>query len=304
MERRIAPSAGEGELPSVLKGDSVSLYRTSKPLGDALFITTVARELRRRKPSLRVHVKTHWPALFVNNPDVASVVAIREPFVPDGGFPIVYEEPWPPPRRRHVLQTICERLGLDGPLEARTYYAPTEVERQRAEEIRPPDGRPLVVVHPFSGFFAARTKQWHFSHWKQFLDLIPPEIETVRFGNSDEPATPTERPRHRDILGADLRIVAALLESADAFVGQESGMAHLATALRVPSVVIFTGYVPPDVFGYPQNVNLGPDLPYAPCWQGNGCPPCGGEICTRAVQPEAVLSSLLEVLAKKRARRP
>src|SRR2546426_3430155 len=149
MERRIAPSAGEGELPSVLKGDSVSLYRTSKPLGDALFITTVARELRRRKPSLRVHVKTHWPALFVNNPDVASVAAIREPFVPDGGFPIVYEEPWPPPRRRHVLQTICERLGLDGPLEARTYYPPTEGERQRAEEIRPPDGRPLVVVHPF-----------------------------------------------------------------------------------------------------------------------------------------------------------
>jgi ADP-heptose:LPS heptosyltransferase len=276
------------------------LYRVTKPLGDALFMTTVARELRRRKPGLKVTIRTHWPALFLHNPDVAAVSAIREPFVQNGGFPVVYEDPWPPKARKHVLEIICSRLGLEGPIEPRTYYHPTEEERRLAREIRPRDGRPLVVVHPFSGFFAARTKQWHFAHWKRLLELIPPEIETMRFANHDEPATPAERPRHRDVLGADLRIVAALLESADAFVGQESGMAHLATALGVPSVVIFTGYVPPDVFGYPQNVNLAPNLPYAPCWQGNGCPPCGGELCTRAVEPEAALRSVLEVLEKKR----
>lgn len=284
-------------LPPVLKGDQVSLYRAQKPLGDALFITTVAREIRRRKPSMRVLVKTHWPALFRNNPDVASVSAIREPFTPGEEVAVAYDDPWPPPRGKHVLATICERLGLSGEIEPRTYYSPTDEERRLAAEMRPPGPRPLVVVHPFSGFFAARTKQWHFSHWKRFLEMIPEEIETVRFGNLDEPATPAERPRHRDILGADLRIVAALLESADAFVGQESGMAHLATALGVPSVVIFTGYVPPDVFGYSQNVNLAPDLPYAPCWQGEGCPPCGGEVCRRAVEPEAVLSSLLHLLS-------
>jgi ADP-heptose:LPS heptosyltransferase len=288
--------------PAILTGEEVCLYRSSKPLGDALFITTAAREIHKRKPSMRITVKTHWPALFVNNPDVASVSAIREPFTPNGGFPIVYEQPWPPLRRQHVLSTICEGLGLEGAVEARTYYSPTEEERRIAGEIRPPSGRPLVVVHPFSGFFAARAKQWDFAHWKRLLDLMPAGIETVRFGNLDEPATPTERAGHRDLLGADLRIVAALLESADAFVGQESGMAHLATALGVPAVVIFTGYVPPDVFGYPQNVNLAPDLPYAPCWQGNGCPPCGGQVCTRAVEPETVLRSVLSLLEKKRTR--
>jgi ADP-heptose:LPS heptosyltransferase len=301
MESSRNSSGPPPQTPPVLAGEKVRLYRAAKPLGDALFITTVAREIRRRKPSLQVAVQTHWPALFHNNPDVSAVSAIREPFVPNGGFPIVYEDPWPPPRQKHVLRTICERLGLEGSIEERTYYQPTEEERRVAAEIRPPDARPLVVVHPFSGFFAARTKQWHFANWKRFLELIPPEIETVRFGNTDEPATPAERVRHRDILGADLRIVAALLETADAFVGQESGMAHLATALGVPAVVIFTGYVPPDVFGYPQNVNLAPDLPYTPCWQGTGCPPCRGEICTRAVEPERVLSSLLAILPRKRS---
>ena len=69
-------------------------------------------------------------------------------------------------------------------------------------------------------------------------------------------------------------------------------------------IVIFTGFVPPDVFGYPQNINLAPDLPYAPCWQKDGCPECRAEICTRAVKPETVLERTLEVLNRTRYRRP
>jgi ADP-heptose:LPS heptosyltransferase len=213
--------------------------------------------------------------------------------------PVVYEDPWPPADRRHVLEIICGNLGLEGPTEIRTYYHPTDEERRLAAEMRPKNGHPLVVVHPFSGFFAARTKQWHFANWKRLLEIIPPEIETMRFGSQDEPATPTERGLHRDVLNADLRIMAALLESADVFVGQDSGLAHLAAALGVPSVVIFTGYVPPDMFGYPQNINLAPELPYAPCWCADGCAPCKGEICTRAVQPEAVLAGILRILDEK-----
>ncbi len=287
----------QARLPAVLAGDEICLYRSTKPLGDALFLTTAAREIRRRKPGIRVSVHTHWPGIFANNPDIARAGAIRDPFTPPpGSLPIVYEDPWPPLERHHVLETICGNLGLEGPIDVRTYYHPTDEERRLAAEMCHPNGRPLVVVHPFSGFFAARTKQWHFANWKKLLEIIPPEIETLRFGNQDEPATPTERLHHRDVLNADIRMIAALLESADAFVGQDSGLAHLATALGVPAVVIFTGYVPPDMFGYPQNINLAPDLPYTPCWCEDGCPPCKGEICTRAVPPERVLEGILRVL--------
>jgi ADP-heptose:LPS heptosyltransferase len=297
------PDSQKSSAPSpVLRERNVSLYRLTKPLGDALFLSTVAREIRKRNPDCEVAIHSHWPLLFLNNPDVAATRAIREPAVPEG-IPIIYEDPWPPPRRRHVLRLICERLGLNGrEVEPRTYYYPTAEERERAREIRPPGGPPLVVVHPFSGFFAARTKQWHFGNWKRFLELIPRDIETLRFSNPDDPATPAERPLHRDLQTTDIRLMAALLEQADAFVGQESGLAHLATALGVPSVVIFTGYVPPDVFGYPQNTNLVPDLPYIPCWRGDGCEPCGGEVCTRAVSPEQALEALLAVLARGKRR--
>ena len=285
--------------PPILEREEVRLYRGARGLGDALFVSTVAHEIKRRRASSRVIVETHWPALFHNNPEVDAV--FPAPSRPrQGCVEVVYERPWPPPRR-HVLETVCARLGLPAPA-LRTYYCSLAEERRRARQIRPPSSRPLLVVHPFSGFFAARSKQWDFARWRRFLELLPPEIETVRFAGPEEPATPTERAHHREMVSVDLRLSAAILESADAFVGQESGLAHLATALGVPSVVLFTGLVPPDVFGYSQNVNLVPDLPYAPCWQKDGCAPCGAQICTRAVEPELVLESVLGLLVSRRGR--
>lgn len=286
-------------VPEILTRDEVRLYRAPRGLGDALFVSTVAREVKKRRPEARVVVETHWQQLFHGNPDVAAVFPAGNSPRP-GSFPIVYEQPWPPPRK-HVLRLICERFGLEDP-ELRTYYYPTPEERMKVRSIRPSSARPLVVVHPFSGFFAARSKQWDFRHWKRYLELLPPEIETIRFGGIEDPATPTDRQNHREMVGLDLRIVAALLQSADAFVGQESGLAHLATALGVPSVVLFTGFVPPDVFGYPQNINLAPELPYAPCWEKDGCAPCKAEICTRAVKPETVCEKTIEVLDRARFR--
>lgn len=292
--RRYSP-----ETPPLLREEKISIFTLRKPLADALFLTTVAHELRRRSPAARIEVYSHWPELFQNNGDVASSRPLREPGVPPG-HSIEYQEPWPPPRGRHILRTICDRLGIGGDdMETRTYYYPTEQERRLAREMSLPNGKPLVVIHPFSSFFAPRTKQWDFGNWKSFLELLPRDIETLRFCNPDEPATPTERPFHRDIQTTDIRLMVALLEQAQVFVGHDSGLAHLARALEKPSVVIFTGYAAPDVFGYPENLNLVPDLPYAPCWQGDGCEQCRGEICTKSITPEEVLDALLEALQWK-----
>ena len=287
--------------PEILQRDEVRLYRRPGGLGDALFLTTVAREIKQLRADIRIVVETHWPQLFYSNPDVAATFPASQK-AREGVFEIAYDVPWPPPERHHVLKIICNRLGLPDP-ELRTYYHTTPGERTRARAIRPASSRPLVVVHPFNGFFAARSKQWDFRHWKRYLELLPPEVETIRFGGTEDPATPTERPNHREVIGLDLRLAAPILESANVFVGQESGLAHLATSLGVPSVVIFTGFVPPSVFGYEQNINLAPDLPYAPCWEKDGCPPCRAELCTRAVQPETVLEKTLEVLEGRLRRR-
>ena len=283
-----------------LSRGEVRLCCKSRGLGDTLFVTTVARELKKRRDALRVTVERHWPQLFYNNKDIAATFPIGNEPSPDA-IHVDYHDRWPPPEDKHVLTTLCERFGIEDP-ELRTYYYPTPEERAKARLIRPPSTRPLLVVHPFSGFFAARSKQWDFRQWKRCLEAIPPEIETLRFSDVEDPATPTDRPNHREIVGMDLRLIAAILQSADAFTGQESGLAHVATALGIPSVVLFTGFVPPAVFGYEQNINLVPDLPYSPCWNKDGCPPCKAEICTRAIQSETVCEKSLEVLERSLSR--
>ena len=287
-------------VPDWLEKGEVRLHCPSRGLGDCLLVTSVAREIRKLRPDVRTAVESHWPQLFYNNKDIAATFPQGNEPKP-GSVSVDYHDPWPPAEPKHVLKIIAERLGLPDP-EIATYYFPTPDERAKARLIRPPSSRPLLVVHPFSGFFAARSKQWDFRHWKLFLEMLPPEIETIRFGEVEDPATPTERPNHREVVGMDLRLIAAILQSADAFVGQDSGLAHLATALGVPSVVLFTGYVPPEMFGYEQNINLVPDLPYSPCWEKDGCPPCGAEICTRAIQPETVCEKTLEVLERSLSR--
>ena len=149
MKESERPSAPTAHLLDILQRKEICLYCSSKPLGDALFITTAAREIHKRNPSVRISVQTHWPSLFLNNPDVAGISGIREPFVaPENGFQISYDDPWPPVKIRHVLEIICRRLGLEGPIDARTYYNPREDERRLAAEMRPANGHPLVVVHP------------------------------------------------------------------------------------------------------------------------------------------------------------
>src|SRR5687768_16134890 len=99
--------------PDILERASVRLYRAPRGLGDALFVSTVAREIKKRRPDGRVIVETHWPQVFYNNPDVAAVFpAGNQPG--EGAIPVGYEDPWPP-ERRHVLDIICRRLGLDSP---------------------------------------------------------------------------------------------------------------------------------------------------------------------------------------------
>ena len=126
----------------VLGQEEVRLHRSARGLGDALFVSTACYEIRKRSPRTRVIVETHWPQLFYNNTSVDAVFPIG-PRPGKGAIEVSYENPWPP-KRQHVLTTICERLGIDDP-DLRTYYYDTVEERRRSRQICPPSGRPLVV---------------------------------------------------------------------------------------------------------------------------------------------------------------
>jgi ADP-heptose:LPS heptosyltransferase len=108
------------------------------------------------------------------------------------------------------------------------------------------DGRArLLVVHPGAG---GRAKLWATESFAAVLErlarLLPGLAIAVHRGPADSeavaalaaalarPALVLEEP--------DLTVLAGVLSSASAYVGNDSGISHLAAALGVPSVVLFT----------------------------------------------------------------
>lgn len=87
----------------------------------------------------------------------------------------------------------------------------------------------------------------------------------------------------------------ALLSRAALYIGPEGGMHHGAAAVGTPAVVIFGGFIPPQVTGYASHVNLtGGDV--VACGSLTKCDHC--ERALNAISVEDVLTPALALLAR------
>jgi ADP-heptose:LPS heptosyltransferase len=97
----------------------------------------------------------------------------------------------------------------------------------------------------------------------------------------------------RLIVTEDFRTACAVLARAKAYVGHESGLHHAAAAVGVPGVVIFGGYTPIEVTGYPMHRNLGASMEDA-CGSRQPCDHCAAWM--ERITPEQVLAELKSVI--------
>ncbi len=58
------------------------------------------------------------------------------------------------------------------------------------------------------------------------------------------------------LLAADFRSALAVLARAALYIGPEGGLHHGAAAVGIPAVVLFGGWIPPQVTGYDSHTNL------------------------------------------------
>ena len=103
-----------------------------------------------------------------------------------------------------------------------------------------------------------------------------------------------------DLTGSiGLRALVALLKGAELFVGIDSGVMHLASAVDIPVVALF-GPTDPELVG-PQNersavVRL--DLPCSPCYLKRTC---SNVECMRHLRAEDVMDACIRLLEGSRA---
>jgi lipopolysaccharide heptosyltransferase II len=141
--------------------------------------------------------------------------------------------------------------------------------------------RPIITIHPGSGGYST-ARRWAPERFAQLADTLFHDAggQLILMGG------PEEMELHQQIIDmmqsgmparsfagkGSIRVAAAVLEQADLFVGNDSGLMHLATAVGTPTVAIFgltnSNAWGPYSGGAPgqQAVVVKLDLPCMPCF--------------------------------------
>jgi heptosyltransferase III len=158
---------------------------------------------------------------------------------------LVVHDPAPPPATHAAawLMQPVAALGL-APAAAGTISPTTEEARAAAIwRERLPEG--FLTMHPGSG---SAGKNWPVDRYAALARRLGDRPWLLSLGPADEAAEPLAREPNA-VVTRDLppRALGALLARAGVYVGNDSGVSHLAAAVGVPTVALF-GPTSPDVW--------------------------------------------------------
>ena len=145
-------------------------------------------------------------------------------------------------------------------------------------------GAPFAVIHPAAAF---ATKQWAVEHFAQVATELARQglpIVAITTPNETHIVDELKRNTSASVLAlTDLSLpeITALLERSRFFIGNDSGIAHIAAAVRAPSVVIF---------GSSNRAHWRPWATAAAevVYEEMECQPCHGYYCEKFEQPECI----------------
>lgn len=251
--------------------------------GDELMVTGRAREAQARDPRKVkvIYEKTRWHEAWLNNPRIASADE-------EGDFQILYG-------RVNGLRPYIESKRGDR-WTWRPYRPPVgELYLSEAELAFGAKHVGRIIIEPNVKAGPGTNKDWGWSRW---ADLAM-KLRWI-FGAKVAQLGPTGTrvmPGVEWIQTFDMRLAAAVLRTAEAVVVPEGGMHHICAAVGTPAVVIFGGFISPEVTGYESQTSFftGTDLG---CGMRTRCDHCRAAMAN--IAPGDVMASLIQALESKK----
>jgi lipopolysaccharide heptosyltransferase III len=162
------------------------------------------------------------------------------------------------------------------------------------------EAKPIALIHPAAAF---ETKQWATENFARVIEnLAARGFECVAISAPNESqvvAALIENSKARLTAFTDLTLpeVTALAGRARLFVGNDSGIAHMAAAVRTPSVVIFGSSNVAHWRPWTQSPALvvREELPCQPC-PGYSCAEFDAPECIRRIRVESVTKAIEQVI--------
>ena len=145
---------------------------------------------------------------------------------------------------------------------------------------------PIALIHPVAAF---NTKQWATEDFARIAEYLSKKgFQTVAVATKKERDVleNLKKLSNAPILTFDdlnLPEITALAAKAQIFVGNDSGIAHIAAAVNTPSVVIF---------GSSNRAHWRPwtNAPHEIVYESFDCQPCAGYFCKEYDEPRCILS--------------
>ena len=281
--------------------DSVIPYIKDGGMRGLADTAKIVRQIRRGRFDLAI--------LFPNNFRSAlwsalARVPARAGYIRDRRGPLLTHKVFPPReaagthQSRYWLAMIRSTLGIEIDSE-RTTLEVGESDRDRMRQWlrahRPRTEAPMIALAPGAAFGPA--KEWPASRYAELIDLVVARgAECVLVGTPGERTKCEQVARGRSgvtVAAGETPIgdLIALLSICDGFVGNDSGCAHVAAALGIPTVAIF-GSTDPS-----RTAPLGPKV--AVMRRAPECSPCFARTCRfdhydclRSIHPKEVVEAL------------
>lgn len=232
----LAPSAAASALVGPAPGEAQELLPWESAETAALFAGGPDSPLRGRLAAFNAAVAYTRSADLVRN--LGRVIPR-----------VVVHDPAPPPGAGHASRWLARpltALGVACDADDPPALQPTRAEREQAAALRGDLPEQFLAVHPGSGTIA---KSWPPDRFVRLVEALGPDRFLVIEGPADAEAAAALRRRGGAVTarGLPLRVLGALLDGAAAFVGNDSGVTHLAAAYAAPTLALF-GPTDPDVW--------------------------------------------------------
>jgi ADP-heptose:LPS heptosyltransferase len=281
-------------LPRLRPGSEVIIFRNIG-LGDVILVAAVVRELPRLHPHLRFSFATisrHIP-LFEGVPWISQVYQISNmrghfPAVIDlRGFAERHPQKYDHERidlySRYLLGYVPDKYEFDVPMIR-------DDEREWARGLLREVPRPWVV-------FAVKSTTTHLrSLPDDQVGAVTAQLMKRGAGVVHIHPSPLDWPCSLNLTGAlTVRQLAALTDVADCVISPDTGLYHLAEAVRTPHVDLFSTW-PPDRrvghYKYAFPIWKGASVACCPCFDKR--PGCKSLDCFRAMSTEEIVERVYE----------
>jgi len=255
---------------SIKADDKFVILHTEGGHGKQVMATAVCRAIKKKYPDRKLIVVTAWDGPFFYNPDVwrfynfGQMQYFFDDYIKEDTIILrqeVYHSEDHILQRKHLVESWCGMYGIkpDG-IKPKIYLNPREVEIAR-DKIKP-DQRPIMLLQTHGG---SPTGQYSKKSW--FRDM-PIEIaqKLVNYFSKSYRILHLKTPEQPILQGVEMlnlpyRELYAVFPLSTKRLFIDSFAQHVAAALDLQSTVVWIGNKP-EVFGYPENINIMPNANY------------------------------------------